>query len=230
MAEEKLSLVYERLLAHFGKQGWWPAETAFEVIVGAILTQRTSWRNTAKAIERLKDLGFMEPKRLAEAEPAEVADLIKVSGFYSEKAQRLIATSKQIVAYGGLERLFDRTTDELRRLLLGWRGIGPETSDAILLYAADRLSFPVDAYTLRMVARLGFKERRYIEVKTLFEATMPRDLNTYKEFHALIDALGKTYCKAKPKCKDCPLQELCNFLEVSKEPLKSDFKTSPSVA
>jgi endonuclease-3 related protein len=211
MAEETLSLIYQRLLAHFGQQRWWPAETAFEVIVGAILTQRTNWRNAAKAIERLKEQDFMEPKRLAEAEPTEVADLIKVSGFYSEKAQRLIETSKQILAYDGLERLLARTTDDLRKLLLGWRGIGPETSDAILLYAADRLSFPVDAYTLRMVARLGFKERQYAEVKALFEASIPKDLDAYKEFHALIDALGKTYCKAKPKCVGCPLRDLCKI-------------------
>jgi len=211
MAEETLSIVYQRLLAHFGQQRWWPAETAFEVIVGAILTQRTSWRNAAKAIKRLREQGFMEPKLLAEAEPAQIADLVRASGFYEEKAVRLIEASKQIVLHGGLERLFDRPTEELRMLLLSWRGIGPETSDAILLYAAGRLSFPVDAYTMRMVARLGFRENRYREIKTLFEAAMLKDLVVYKEFHALIDELGKTYCKAKPKCVSCPLSDLCKI-------------------
>jgi len=211
MAEEKLRLVYERLLVHFGRQNWWPAETPFEVIVGALLTQRTSWKNAAKAIERLKTQGFMEPERLAEAELVEVESLVRVAGFYKDKARRLIEASKQIGVHEGLECLFSLPTEELRRLLLCWRGIGPETADAILLYAANRLSFPVDAYTLRMLTRLGFVERGYEEVRALFEAAMPRDIGAYKEFHALIDALGKTYCKAKPRCAGCPLRDLCNF-------------------
>ena len=163
------------------------------------------------AIEHLKTQGFMEPERLAEAEPAEVESLVHVAGFYKEKARRLVEASGQIRMQGGLEHLFSLPTEELRRLLLSWRGIGPETADAIILYAAGRLSFPVDAYTLRTVARLGFKEHSYAEVKALFEASMSRDIETYKEYHALIDELGKTCCKAKPRCEDCPLSDLCNF-------------------
>jgi len=163
------------------------------------------------AIEHLKTRGFMEAERLAEAELVEVENLVRVAGFYKEKARRLVEASEQIRMLGDLERLLSLPTEELRRLLLSWRGIGPETADAIVLYAAGRLSFPVDAYTVLMMARLGFKEHSYAEVKALFEAAMPRDVDTYKECHALIDELGKACCKAKPRCEDCPLRDLCSL-------------------
>jgi len=144
-----LRIVYQRLLDHFGRQRWWPAETPFEVVVGAILTQRTRWENAAKAIENLKRRDLMEPKRLAEASLEEVEGLIKVTGFYKEKSKRIIEASKHIVEeFGGdLQRLFeDRSIEELREMLLTWRGVGDETADSILLYAAGRLTFPVDVY------------------------------------------------------------------------------------
>lgn len=206
--------VYQRLLDHFGRQGWWPAETPFEVVIGAILTQQTNWRNAARAIENLKRRGLLEPRRLAEARVEEVEELVRVAGFYKEKARRIVEASRRIVEEcgGDLQRLFEgRSTEELREMLLSWRGIGEETADDILLYAAGRLSFPVDKYTMRMIERLGLEERGYAEIKALFEESMPRDLEVYKEYHALIDALGKTYCRAKPRCDGCPLRDLCKW-------------------
>lgn len=210
----KLIEVYERLLAHFGPQGWWPVATPFEVLVGAILTQRTTWGNAARAIENLKQAGLLEPAALASASAEEVAALIRVAGFFRQKAERLVTIARTLVDQynGSMERMFGKTdTGELRRELLSWRGVGPETADAVLLYAASRLVFPIDLYTIRLAERLGLGTGGYSELQRLFTSQLPADLELYKEFHALIDELGKNFCRATPRCGRCPLREVCRY-------------------
>ena len=203
--------IYQKLLKHFGKQYWWPAETRFEVIIGAILTQQTTWRNVELAIVNLKDKGLLDPHSLAVAPLNHVEALIRHTGFYKQKARRMINLSQYLVTRydGSLDKLFNSSTEDIRTELLSLEGIGPETANSILLYAADRLSFPIDTYTIRLCERFGIKERQYEKLEEFFENSLPKDLETYREFHALIDKLGKTYCKPKPKCCACPLADEC---------------------
>jgi len=135
------------------------------------------------------------------------------TGFYRQKARRIISFSQYLVAKydGSLDKFFNRPTEQIRGELLLLEGVGPETADSILLYAADRLTFPIDAYTIRLCERLGIKEPKYELLRELFESNLPKDLETYKEFHALIDKLGKTYCKTKPQCSGCPLVNKCIY-------------------
>lgn len=214
-----LSEIYHKLLKHFGKQYWWPAETRFEVIIGAILTQQTTWKNVELVIENLKDKELLDPHSLATAPPNHVEALIRHTGFYRQKARRIINFSKYLVTKydGSLNKFFSGPQDQIRRELLSLEGIGPETADSILLYAADRLIFPIDAYTIRLCERLGMKEMRYEKLREFFENSLPRDLEVYKELHALIDKLGKTYCKNSPQCSICPLVDDCIY------PNKSDY-------
>jgi len=213
MPEMDLAKIYQKLLKHFGKQYWWPAETRFEVIIGAILTQQTTWKNVELAIENLKDKGLIDPDSLAIAPLNHVEALIRHTGFYRQKARRIINFSQFLVTKynGSLEGFFDKPTEQLRRELLSLEGIGRETADSILLYAADRLTFPIDAYTIRLCERLGIKEPKYEALRELFESNLPKDLETYKELHAIIDKLGKTYCKTKPQCSVCPLLNECIY-------------------
>lgn len=208
-----LPMIYQKLLKHFGKQYWWPAETRFEVIIGAILTQQTTWKNVESAIENLKDDGLIDPDSLAIAPLNHVEALTRHTGFYRQKARRIVNFSKYLVNEhdGSLDKFFDKPTEQLRRELLSLEGIGRETADSILLYTADRLTFPIDAYTIRLCERLGIKEMQYEKLREFFESNLSRDLEIYKEFHALIDKLGKTYCKAKPQCAVCPLVNKCIY-------------------
>jgi endonuclease-3 related protein len=135
---------------------------------------------------------------------------IKNLNFFRQKARRIKEFSKHIEKYGSLDEFLSRPTEEIREELLSLRGIGPETADSILLYAADKLVFPIDAYTIRLCRRLGIKELKYEKLRRFFEANLPRELEVYKEFHALIDKVGKTYCKAKPNCPGCPLEDGCD--------------------
>lgn len=202
-----LTKIYQKLLEHFGKQYWWPAETKFEVIIGAILTQQTTWKNVESAIENLKDKGLLDPRSLATAPLDHVEALIRQTGFYRQKAKRIVNFSKYLMTKydGSLDKFFSKPDEQLRKELLSLEGIGPETADSILLYAADRLTFPIDAYTIRLCKRLGVKDLKYEDLRIFFENSLPKDLEVYKEFHALIDKLGKTYCKTKPQCSACPL-------------------------
>jgi len=201
------------LLKHFGKQYWWPAETRFEVIIGAILTQQTTWKNVESAIENLKNGELLEPHSLATALLNNVETLIRHTGFYRQKARRIINFSQYLVTKykGSLDRFFNGPQEQIRRELLSLEGIGPETADSILLYAGNRLTFPIDAYTTRLCERLGIKELDYETLREFFESNLPRDSQIYKEFHALIDKLGKTYCKTKPQCSSCPLANDCAY-------------------
>ena len=204
--------LYEFLLSHFGSQHWWPAETPFEVVVGAILTQQVAWENVEKAIENLKSSHVLDPCKISNLPLWKLEVYVKPTGFYRQKARRL----KDICAYisskynGSLKGLFNKKTCSLRAELLSFKGIGPETADSIILYAAEKPSFVIDAYTKRICERLQLThELDYESLKKFFESSIPEDVEVYKEFHALLVALGKNYCKTKPVCKNCPLSKKC---------------------
>lgn len=211
--KRRLLSIYRKLHGRFGPQDWWPADTAFEVVVGAILTQNTAWSNVEKAIYNLKKSGRLTPKTLSNTNTATLARLIRPSGYYNIKARRL----KNFVNFlncrfnGSLRKMFSAGQKELRGMLLGINGIGQETADSILLYAADKPVFVVDAYTKRILSRHGFisGELPYEGVQALFMENLPRSTRLFNEFHALIVKTGKDLCrKTRPKCDKCPLNKL----------------------
>jgi endonuclease-3 related protein len=214
--ESLLMVCYERLLRRYGRQGWWPGESRFEVMVGAILTQRTNWRNAERSIALLKDRGLMDPKALTRVDLGEVEEALKPTGLYREKAVYLKNMASLIVNdfNGDVDGLLRLPSDSLRRILLSVKGVGPETADSIILYAAEKPECVADAYTTRILNRLGLtRERRYDSVKRFLQKALPEKLEVLKEFHALMVRHGKEMCKVKPKCEDCPLNDLCLYFE-----------------
>lgn len=213
-------LIYERLLEEFGPQGWWPGESDFETIVGAILTQNTNWKNVEKALGVMKGQGVLDARALRAVPGAELAEMIRPTGYYKQKAKKLAAFLDYFFDNydGDTQRLSKQDLDVLRAELLGVWGIGEETADAIILYAAHQPTFVIDAYTRRVFSRMGFVsgDAAYGELKGFFEATVPRDLYVFKEFHALIDELAKRFCKTRPDCDGCPVSDLCGFKEKGK--------------
>ncbi len=211
--EDLLLEIYHRLYHHFGPQGWWPAETPFEVCVGAILTQNTNWQNVEKALAGLKARELLSPEALAEVPLEVLAELIRPAGYFRVKAQRL----KHFLSFlmeeyqGKLELMAQEELETLRPKLLAVKGIGPETADSILLYALEKPVFVVDAYTKRLLLRHGLttEEAGYHELQELFMRNLPRDPRLYNEYHALLVACGKTYCLSrKPRCAECCLEGL----------------------
>lgn len=210
--QKKLLAIYDRLLDAFGPRRWWPAETPFEVIVGAILTQNTAWKNVEKAISSLKKEKLLSPSSLASKKEKELALLIRPAGYYNIKAKRL----KNFVNFlteefgGSLDRMFKMPLGALRKRLLEVNGIGPETADSILLYAGNKPVFVVDAYTKRVFSRhkLIKKDALYREIQSAFTENLPRSRKLFSEYHALIVELAKTYCRKKPRCGACPLKKL----------------------
>jgi endonuclease-3 related protein len=205
--------IYDRLLAAFGPQHWWPGEAPFEVIVGAVLVQNTSWKNVERAITNLREAGVMQPRSLYELDEKDLAELIRPAGYFQVKARRLRNLLKLIVELydGSLEAMFRVDRSILRRELLGVSGIGPETADAILLYAGGMPAFVVDTYTHRILARHGWigYDADYHQLQQHFEASLPQDAALYNEYHALLVRLGKEFCrKAAPKCDTCPLASM----------------------
>ena len=219
------------LYSEFGPQHWWPGDTAFEVMVGAILTQNTNWGNVERAIANLKAAGALEPRRLAELPPPRLAELIRPSGCFRVKAKRLreFALWLRRKQPRAENELFRRTrTERLRRELLGIHGIGPETADSILLYALRRRKFVVDAYTRRFLARHGLiaPGATYAEIQSLFERNLPPSQRLYNEYHALMVRLGKEFCRTKPSCDRCPLEPLLGAAAPRLLPLRrEDAKT-----
>lgn len=203
-----LRRLYDTLLEAFGPQGWWPGETPFEVMVGAVLTQNTNWRNVERAIDNLKRGDLLEPRRLARLSEDELARLIQPAGFFRVKARRLKALVDWLMesAGGEVERLRRRPPGRLREELLGVPGVGPETADSILLYALEKPVFVVDAYTRRVLRRHRLIDERagYDEVQRLFQSSLPRRAALYNEYHALLVELGKRYCRPRPRCRGCP--------------------------
>lgn len=206
----QLTDLYNRLLAHFGPLNWWPAETPFEVIVGAVLTQNTAWTNVDKAISNLKRLGPLDRNALLAMQPEELAQAIRSSGYYTVKAARLRAVLSWL-GEGWEDRLSKGDLDTLRQELLTVPGVGTETADSILLYAAGRPTFVIDAYTRRILDRLGIQpgESTYEGYRRLFMDHLPNDVPLFNEFHAQLVYLGKDYCRKEPLCRSCPVQEIC---------------------
>lgn len=204
----KLLEIYERLVDFFGHQHWWPAESEFEVCVGAILTQNTNWKNVEKAIESLKKSNLMDPKLIASMDTERIAELIKPSGFYRQKAKRLKNFCEWLVDIGGLDRLRELPLEIARSELLKLKGIGLETADSILLYALGKPIFVVDAYTYRVLTRHSLidEDADYHSIQELFMSNLPNDVELFKDYHALLVVLGKRFCKKKPLCENCPLK------------------------
>lgn len=203
---------YEALLAYFGPQRWWPAETPFEVVVGAVLTQNTAWKNVARALENLREAGLLCFEGLRSLHHEELAELIRPAGYFRVKARRLKNLLDHIGEQhgGSLERFFATDLDTLREQLLSVNGIGPETADSILLYAAGRPTFVIDAYTHRVAKRHGWVEPEldYHGLKEHFESALPADVSLYNEYHALLVRVGHEFCKPTPRCEHCPLRNL----------------------
>ncbi|MBI3078475.1 MAG: endonuclease III domain-containing protein [Deltaproteobacteria bacterium] len=204
-----LHAVYACLYGFFGARSWWPAETPFEVIVGAILTQNTAWSNVEKAIARLKAAGVLTPRALHRLPLERLARLIVPAGYFRVKARRL----KHFLTFlfqeyrGQLARMFAEPLPAARQKLLGVNGIGPETADSILLYAAGKPIFVVDAYTRRIFARHGLiaRDASYEEIQQRFMRELRPDASLYNEYHALIVQTGKEFCRRAPRCEECPL-------------------------
>jgi endonuclease-3 related protein len=205
--------VYRRLRARFGHAGWWPGDSPFEVCVGAILVQNTTWANVERTLDGLERRRLLSFRALARLPASRLAPLLRSSGTFRVKARRLRAFLDFLSSeYGGrVEAMRDEDLPLLRRKLLAVPGIGPETADSIALYAAEQASFVVDAYTRRVFTRLGLLrgDESYGEVQRLFEEHLPRDAALYNDYHAQIVRLGKDFCRLRPRCPECPLKELC---------------------
>ena len=181
-------------------------------MVGAILTQNTAWTNVERAIGNLKHAGKLSIRAIHEMPTKALTGLIRPSGYYNQKAARLKGLAGHIVKTykGRLDHLFDQGTSELREELLGLKGIGPETADAMMLYAGDHLTFVIDAYTLRFAKRYPLPfEPKYDAARDHFQRNLPTDLYIYQEFHALLDEIAKTHCRPRPDCGSCPLRGRC---------------------
>ena len=215
MENSTLHNIYYRLLKHYGPQYWWPGDSPFEVIVGAILTQSAAWQNVEKAITNLKNCGMMSPSALRDISTDKLAKLIHPTGYYNAKALKLTAFVRWLGASCGddLNKLFTLDIDTLRRQLLDVYGIGPETADSILLYAGNKPVFVIDAYTRRIISRLGLTPEKdnYDTYQKLFIRQVPQDIGLFNEYHALLVRHGKDACRKQPMCGDCCLREICRF-------------------
>ncbi len=205
-----LEALYRRLFDHYGPQHWWPAETPFEVMVGAVLTQNTAWINVERAIENLRQSDLLDPAAIAVLSPQKLALHLRPSGYFNVKAKRLQSLCHWLLSRNDQEGL---DTAVLREALLSIHGIGPETADDILLYAYHRPVFVIDAYTRRLCSRLGLLDASlpYEALRAIFERALPADVAMYNEFHALIDHHAKQVCRPKPRCESCMLHRSCRW-------------------
>lgn len=208
----ELSVIYSRLNNHFGDLHWWPADSSFEVILGAILTQNTAWQNVERAIENLKALNLLEPQLLYEMDHRVLEELIRPSGYFRIKAARI----KNFLSFlqnhydWDLKKMFQDDLWKLREKMLKIKGIGKETADSILLYAGHRPVFVIDAYTRRILSRHGMVASNisYDELQDYFMRNLPLDVSIYNQYHALIVNAGKTFCRTVPLCEKCPLKSV----------------------
>ena len=206
-----LRTVLDRLAAAYGPQEWWPARSRFEMMAGALLTQRTTWRNAARALAALQRAGALSPAALARFPIAEIEALVRPAGTFRVKAARLQAMARWYIDSGGWEDLAVYSTPELRTQLLELSGIGAETADDILLYAFERPVFVVDAYARRILSRYGWAngDEPYERLSEAVAREIGRDAALLGEFHALLVEHGKRHCRAAPRCKGCPLATQC---------------------
>ena len=205
----KLMSIYEVLLAHYGDLQWWPAQSPYEVMVGAVLTQNTAWTNVEKAIANFGD--NLSPQTVINMDCAELAEIIRPAGFFKQKTGYLKAVTAWFATYNyDISTAQHEGLEKLRASLLLTKGVGPETADSILLYAFGLPSFVVDAYTLRLSGRYPFEAgKNYAAVKAHFEANILQNVKVYNNFHALIVINGKEHCRKKPCCEGCPLRDTC---------------------
>lgn len=201
--------IYDKLYQHYGPQGWWPAETPFEMMIGAILVQNTNWTNVEKAIVKLKP--YLEPELIEKLTIEELAELIRSSGFFNIKAKRIKAFLEWFKTYDyDIEKIKLMGKRELRNELLNIKGIGRETADVMLLYAFNKPIFVVDAYAKRILDRLGYNmPDSYDAFRKQVEKELPSDLTLYNEFHALLVEHAKQFCRKAPTCNGCPLFDSC---------------------
>lgn len=214
--------IYKKLLGTYGSQSWWPANTPFEVMLGAILTQNTNWSNVEKAMAGLKEACDMTPANLLALPEERLRKAIRPSGYYRQKADRLRTLCRFLIEdHNGAMTLMGRTSiQELRQQFLDLAGIGPETADSILLYACDLPVFVVDAYTVRLFSRLGLCEdkAKYDKVQALFMDNLDPDVQMFNEYHALIVLHCKLMCKTKvPLCNECSLRDFCRYGSIGEE-------------
>jgi endonuclease III related protein len=207
--KELLQQVYETLLSALGPQSWWPAETPFEVVLGAILAQNTAWSNAAAAIANLGRNGLLSLDSVCGINAPQLEALIRPYGLYRQKAGKILALCRHLATKwnGSLEEFFALDMEPLRAELLSLRGIGPETADSIVLYAAFKPSFVVDTYTWRIFSRHGWVEESisYDDLREFFMEAMDPDVALFQEFHALLVRIGHLYCRKTPLCQQCPL-------------------------
>ncbi|MBI4296655.1 MAG: hypothetical protein HY667_06025 [Chloroflexi bacterium] len=213
---QKLLTIYDRLLTEYGEQHWWPAESPFEVIIGAILTQSAAWTNVEKAIANLEAASVLSVGALRDMPESRLAGLVRPSGYFNAKARKIKAfVSRLSESYNGsLDGLFALDLEFLRQKLLSIHGIGEETADSIILYAAKKPIFVIDAYTRRIINRFGLipEGKRYADYQTLFMNNLPRDTRLFNEYHALLVCLGKNICRRHPFCGRCCLNDICAHL------------------
>ena len=218
MISEQLTEVYQMLFECFGPQHWWPGQTQFEIITGAILTQNTNWANVEKAIANLKSANCLTPEKLHLLDVSQLAEYIRPAGYYNIKTKRL----KNFINWlfenydGRLTNLETVDTDQLRAELLAINGIGFETADSILLYALARPVFVVDAYSARIAFRhqLIEPDANYEQLRELFQSNLPEDTQLFNEYHALLVRVGKEFCRPKARCPGCTLEELPHTLDI----------------
>ena len=207
--------IYQRLMARYGPQHWWPAREPFEIIVGAILTQSAAWGNVEKAITNLKAAEALSPKALHHLSLSEVAELIRPSGYYNAKALKLKSFAHWLGDYydNNLDKLFASDTSHLRQQLLSIYGIGQETADSIILYAASKPIFVIDAYTRRIINRISLAPggKSYAAYQSLFMDNLPTDARLFNEYHALLVCLAKSVCRSRPLCQQCCLNDICHL-------------------
>lgn len=214
-----LQVLYERLYRSIGPLHWWPADSPFEVIIGAILTQNTAWTNVEKAVQALKEKNLLHPRRLYTIREKTLAEAIRSSGFFNLKAQRIRSFLRFFFKQyrGDMGRMFSEETGILREQMLQINGLGPETVDSILLYAGGKPVFVVDAYTRRILFRHGLisENASYEEIQKLFMENLEGDARLFNEYHALLVHVGKHFCKPRQKCGSCPLKGLKRKSSVS---------------
>ena len=209
ISRRELMQIYRRLYRHFGDLEWWPGDSPLEISVGAILTQNTAWTNVEKAIRQLKQARALSVGALARMSHRRLARLIKSSGYFNVKARRL----KNFISFvenrygGSLKKLLRQKSDRLRAELLSVNGVGPETADSIVLYAAKKPIFVIDAYTKRIFSRHGVlpHDKSYDEFQTLFTKLLPASVPLYNQYHAMLVNVGNEFCRRKPHCDGCPL-------------------------
>lgn len=209
--------IYNLLFSHYGPQHWWPAESPFEMAVGAILVQNTNWNNAEKAIANLIEAEVLDCESICALNLSELERLVRPSGFFRQKAERLKLFCMHLREFhqGKVDVIAGQPLSIARTELLSLKGVGPETADSMLLYAGQQLSFVVDAYTNRLFQRLGILtgSEKYEQVRALFMDGLPSDVVLYNEYHGLIVNHCKEFCRKKPLCVGCPCCAYCGYAQ-----------------